>query len=665
MAHKDTSSEGNLSQSCFLRSRSGDSISIDSGIAQKSESADPQRLADLMGRKESALDAMSQNLTSRSISTTRPLLSATGFQHLDDRSEDYSPDYDSLQGNESSTTNSLPDHPYLKSARHERTDRADPDASNYYVSTNIPDPISRFGAGVSNDLSAIRTENRDQLLHNRDTVQNHIEYIFFLGITVAYRVIQLELNIGQRAPKEPLQVDHSINPANKLIQRLTGNINHLLDEDVRESSSSRVQVQDIGSGLSLSSRPFLQTRRHSSYVEPVEKDSISKTRTHDVISPKNPEDSGALHSKPSEANKQKAEPNHDGSNILKLSSSSIDVVAAPTPVLKPKSISTGHLAFATPRDKEYAYVENYMKSSILPQENAVHCVPLWNPSFGFEDGKPARCVQLGDVGYFDKNGTFVSIFNIYLSEDENRQEGFLPPKFQQYPELRRILSRTIYSGSTYSGGGFEATANPQLLQKFGSSARSVFELKGRCETASAIVVPNGGKLHYLHPLSFKSTEEWQYFNANVDEWYKYAKQFDTSLKNGRLALVTVLFMANNWGIIHCHHRLGEKLQPPLSAVLASKPGEMQDSVYMNHYQWYIAEGDATMIAKVGPLPDDMHSSGSDSIEPQCFGVGVYSIMKRSSIFSSSSTLSSAKRSVSSKGSSSKSNVFKKSFLSRG
>lgn len=116
----------------------------------------------------------SQNLTSRSISTTRPLLSATGFQHLDDRSEDYSPDYDSLQGNESSTTNSLPDHPYLKSARHERTDRADPDASNYYVSTNIPDPISRFGAGVSNDLSAIRTENRDQLLHNRDTVQNHI-----------------------------------------------------------------------------------------------------------------------------------------------------------------------------------------------------------------------------------------------------------------------------------------------------------------------------------------------------------------------------------------------------------------------------------------------------------------------------------------------------------
>lgn len=108
-----------------------------------------------------------------------------------------------------------------------------------------------------------------------------------------------------------------------------------------------------------------------------------------------------------------------------------------------------------------------MKSSILPQENAVHCVPLWNPSFGFEDGKPARCVQLGDVGYFDKNGTFVSIFNIYLSEDENRQEGFLPPKFQQYPELRRILSRTIYSGSTYSGGGFEATANPQLLQKFG------------------------------------------------------------------------------------------------------------------------------------------------------------------------------------------------------
>lgn len=148
-----------------------------------------------------------------------------------------------------------------------------------------------------------------------------------------------------------------------------------------------------------------------------------------------------------------------------------------------------------------------------------------------------------------------------------------------------------------------------------------------------------------------------YFAANVNDWYSLARQFDRSLKNGRLILISKTFMANNWGIVHCCHDSGAKILPPLEVVLTSTSGVIQDSVYMDQYQWGIVDGNARLYGKVGPLLDEMNSKES-GIEPQCLGVGLYSIMKRSSgIFSSSSTLSSTKGSIPSKASSTKSSLF--------
>lgn len=45
--------------------------------------------------------------------------------------------------------------------------------------------------------------------------------------------------------------------------------------------------------------------------------------------------------------------------------------------------------------------------------------------------------MIGDVGYFDATGGFYSLFNIFLTEQENKSYGYSPPpNFKEYSNFR-------------------------------------------------------------------------------------------------------------------------------------------------------------------------------------------------------------------------------------
>jgi len=56
-----------------------------------------------------------------------------------------------------------------------------------------------------------------------------------------------------------------------------------------------------------------------------------------------------------------------------------------------------------------------------------------------------RVMKLGDVGYFDREGGFEVLFNIYKTAEENRKLGYDPPhNFAMYePPPNSLLTRSI------------------------------------------------------------------------------------------------------------------------------------------------------------------------------------------------------------------------------
>jgi len=76
-------------------------------------------------------------------------------------------------------------------------------------------------------------------------------------------------------------------------------------------------------------------------------------------------------------------------------------------------------------------------------------IPLWKTSQEFISNKikdhKARVITLGDVGYFDREGGFEVLFNVYKTAEENLAIGYDPPdNFYHYiPPPGKIYSRSI------------------------------------------------------------------------------------------------------------------------------------------------------------------------------------------------------------------------------
>ncbi|KAF9475525.1 hypothetical protein BDN70DRAFT_898107 [Pholiota conissans] len=69
----------------------------------------------------------------------------------------------------------------------------------------------------------------------------------------------------------------------------------------------------------------------------------------------------------------------------------------------------------------------YMSGSLL---NSERVIPLWSPSPGLEmdPQKWMHYVDIGDVGFLTDEGGFDTLFNIFLTPEENRHHHYTPPE---------------------------------------------------------------------------------------------------------------------------------------------------------------------------------------------------------------------------------------------
>jgi hypothetical protein len=72
------------------------------------------------------------------------------------------------------------------------------------------------------------------------------------------------------------------------------------------------------------------------------------------------------------------------------------------------------------------HVQIYMSAMLFGSDRII---PLWNPSPSIKTNPQTwnRHVYIGDVGIFNEQGAFDTLFNIFLSAEENVAHGHTPP----------------------------------------------------------------------------------------------------------------------------------------------------------------------------------------------------------------------------------------------
>ncbi|KDR69293.1 hypothetical protein GALMADRAFT_282729 [Galerina marginata CBS 339.88] len=195
-----------------------------------------------------------------------------------------------------------------------------------------------------------------------------------------------------------------------------------------------------------------------------------------------------------------------------------------------------------------AHIQAFMLSNFF---ESVTTIALWMPSQGLtRDRKPRRNIGLGDVGYFDKDGGFEILFNIYLTPIENRTHNYDPPtnfveyapppeEESKYVSIRKGDYRTVF-------GDFRSVDPPrnfkeETLYSFKSPAS-----KGRLQ-ASVLALPHGVWKAVLSVKAISSMES--YFTHNAPGWYSYySSNAHKSAKvlEGSLKLVVSCYQAKTW-----------------------------------------------------------------------------------------------------------------------
>jgi len=101
-----------------------------------------------------------------------------------------------------------------------------------------------------------------------------------------------------------------------------------------------------------------------------------------------------------------------------------------------------------------SHIPLYMCSNIIDAD----AIALWFPTPIFTPGGGSRGIQLGDLGYFDEEGEFRPIFNIFRSYEDNIAGGGRPPS-QPYQHLhldrRWVRQVDIQRQQTYTSSNIE------------------------------------------------------------------------------------------------------------------------------------------------------------------------------------------------------------------
>ncbi|KAF8972480.1 hypothetical protein BDZ97DRAFT_835814 [Flammula alnicola] len=112
---------------------------------------------------------------------------------------------------------------------------------------------------------------------------------------------------------------------------------------------------------------------------------------------------------------------------------------------RPRVIQSADLKNHLPKDTE-RYIKRYMGTNLFDSSRTI---PFWDPSPRFGRVETwAKHVYIGDVGLFDSNGGFNTLFNIFQTKAQNIARGYNPPEdFEPYhkllPDLRVEITREM------------------------------------------------------------------------------------------------------------------------------------------------------------------------------------------------------------------------------
>jgi len=282
-------------------------------------------------------------------------------------------------------------------------------------------------------------------------------------------------------------------------------------------------------------------------------------------------------------------------------------------------------------------IQGYMHSDFF---YSVHSIALWNPSPTQSHDRPdlrRRNIQVGDVGYFNKDGGFDILFNVFLTEQQNIDCEFDPPPgFVQFDPPRNVsmtASENIEEDAyRRSWGGFvhdqrsKGFVQPLIIctqpcTKSRPNSDHIFHArlspkKGPVQ-ASLLVSPNGiskttmpiGRLGLLKP----------YVNAHAEGWCKYYTSHSAGrmIPKGSLKMVTTSYNSKVWALASYFQKEDKGKSTEIYAKLHRvKPDT-------DVYRWE-RSSDPHFAAKTGPSLVDMKDERA-VYENQCVALEVHSI----------------------------------------
>ncbi|KAK0217458.1 hypothetical protein EDD85DRAFT_961868 [Armillaria nabsnona] len=250
-------------------------------------------------------------------------------------------------------------------------------------------------------------------------------------------------------------------------------------------------------------------------------------------------------------------------------------------------------------------------SMLMPEG---HGYPLWLPDLpnNLPREYTARGIRVGDLGYFDRAGEFVYLFNVSKGADHPINRNRTPPDFVQLrgiPEDNvrgrpdRYMGNTkIYcisqeQKSTGADLSVEIPIGPATL-----GANVEFEFSSSSTRAAFLVLPKGGTSYQSeYPVRFQN-----HALSYGASWYNYACNQGRDIPNNMLYLVTGCVKCSCWGnASYSHWTESRKTSLRLSAAEFSSGGL--------HYNWEVdTEHPVYSRSHPGPPSNDRHNEGPPS-----------------------------------------------------
>ncbi|KAF8179127.1 hypothetical protein BJ912DRAFT_645006 [Pholiota molesta] len=262
----------------------------------------------------------------------------------------------------------------------------------------------------------------------------------------------------------------------------------------------------------------------------------------------------------------------------------------------PKPITSENIRKHLPKDTD-EYIQAYMSCSELLGSNAM--VPLWKPSPS--DKSDARKwrhhVYVGDVGIFNAEGGFDTLFNIFNSKIRNRDGGYEPPSdFVPYPRSLEEMSSDFFDfqRSTLPGAKgvkvvrFAAVSKSHSKQ---SHSRATNSYQANSSNCSAICLRTG-----FLKVSLKGWERprvLEYIRDHQDSWQRHVEETaGTHFRDRPLLVICATWRTQSYALATGSRPWPQKCQGIIT---------LQESVEGGHtnYQWEVA-GDNRIFTQFGP-----------------------------------------------------------------